>query len=496
MPQTVYVISKNGKPLMPTARNGHIGYLLRHKKARIVRMTPFTIQLLYETEEKTQPIVLGIDPGRTNIGLSAVTETGESVFQGQVEARNKDIPKLMQKRSEHRRKHRSLKRRRKRQRRARKARTTVKGGVIERKLPGCEKLVVCKEIRNKEARFMNRKRPTGWLTPTARHLKETHLQVIRELQKFLPITDVSLEVNKFAFMQMEDPSVSGEDFQNGPLKGFASVQDFVYQLQKGQCLLCRKPIEIYHRVISKSNFGSETLYNRVGLCAGHHQKVCNSVEWEEKLKAKADGLAKKYGALSVLNQIFPQLINELKAVFPEHVHLTNGEETKFARDLHHVEKDHHLDAYCIAMSALETEEYCFPKGKLHRILQYRRHDRQALHKENSNRVYLLDGKPVAKNRHKSLGQKDDSLEEFRSTHSEKDVSRLTVRSHTPQYRHKGRALPGSIFRDKTTGKTYVLDSTNGRHDGKPDYFIDPDGKKHYAKNCIIIQKNKGLRFAD
>ncbi len=494
MPQTVYVISKSGKPLMPTDRNGHIGYLLRHKKAKIVQMTPFTIQLLYDTEEKTQPIVLGIDPGRTNIGLSAVKEDRESVFQGQLETCNKEIPKRIGKRHEHRQKHRCLKRRRKRQRRAMKAGTVVQGGSIQRNLPKCKEPITCNTIRNKAARFENRKRPVGWLTPTARHLKATHLQVVKELQKFLPITDVSLEVNKFAFMQMEDPNVSGEDFQNGPLKGFDSVQDFVYQLQKGKCLLCKKPIEIYHRVISKSNFGSETLYNRAGLCANHHEKVCNSTEWEEKLKAKAEGQAKKYGALSVLNQIFPQLISELKAIFPEHVYLTDGEKTKFSRELHHVEKDHHLDAYCIALSALDGEECIIPRGQPYRILQYRRHDRQALHKENATRVYLLDRKPVAKNRHKSLGQKEDSLEEFRATHSKQDVSRLTVTPHKPQYRNMDRALPGSIFRDMKTGKTHVLDSTNGRNNGQPNYYVDPFGKKYIASQCKIIQQNKGMRF--
>lgn len=40
---TVYVLNKDGKPLMPTTRCGHIRHLLKEKKARVVRTNPFTI---------------------------------------------------------------------------------------------------------------------------------------------------------------------------------------------------------------------------------------------------------------------------------------------------------------------------------------------------------------------------------------------------------------------------------------------------------------------
>lgn len=59
----VYVLSASGKPLIPTTRCGHVRILLKEKKARVVERTPFTIQLTYETEEVTQPLYLGINPG-------------------------------------------------------------------------------------------------------------------------------------------------------------------------------------------------------------------------------------------------------------------------------------------------------------------------------------------------------------------------------------------------------------------------------------------------
>lgn len=93
---TVYVLNKDGKPLMPTTRGGHVRHLLKEQKARVVRTKPFTIQLLYETDDVVQPLYLGIDPGRTNIGVAVVKTDGTAVFTAHLETRNKEIPKLMQ----------------------------------------------------------------------------------------------------------------------------------------------------------------------------------------------------------------------------------------------------------------------------------------------------------------------------------------------------------------------------------------------------------------
>ena len=43
---TVYVLNKDGKPLMPTTRCGHVRRLLKEQKAQVVTSKPFTIQLL------------------------------------------------------------------------------------------------------------------------------------------------------------------------------------------------------------------------------------------------------------------------------------------------------------------------------------------------------------------------------------------------------------------------------------------------------------------
>ena len=490
----VYVLSASGKPLMPTTRCGHVRILLKEKKARVVERTPFTIQLSYETEEVTQPLYLGIDPGRTNIGTAVVREDGECVFTAQLTTRNKDIPKLMKVRKQYRMAHRRLKRRCKRQRRAKAAGTTSPKGEFNRMLPGCEEPITCKGIKNKETRFNNRQRPTGWLTPTANHLLLTHLNLVKKLQKFLPITDVVLEVNRFAFMAMDNPHIQRWQYQRGPLFGKGSVEEAVYAAQDGHCLFCESGIDHYHHIVPRRKNGSETLENRVGLCEEHHRLVHTEEAWTKKLAAKKAGMNKKYHALSVLNQIIPALAGQLAEIFPQHAFVTTGQDTFHFRENHSIQKDHYLDAYCIACSFLpNAEKVASPKGKPYDIRQFRRHDRQACQQANIARKYAdVSGKVVASNRNKAIEQKSDSLVEYRANHSEVEISKLRVKAHFPQYKDMSRPMPGSLALHN--GKVFVLTASDGKHNGFVDYYIDEHEEKHSARKSKILTNNTGLRF--
>ena len=77
----VYVISKAGKPLMPTKRHGKVRRLLKQGLAKVVRRDPFTIQLLYDTTTYTQPVTVGVDIGSKVVGISAVTNKNCSVLK-------------------------------------------------------------------------------------------------------------------------------------------------------------------------------------------------------------------------------------------------------------------------------------------------------------------------------------------------------------------------------------------------------------------------------
>ena len=115
----VYVVSKSGVALMPTKRFGKVRKLLKLRRARVIRIKPFTIQLLYETTEYTQPLILGLDPGGKDIGSSVRDENYEIIEVGHLETRSTRVSGLM----DERRMNRCLRRghrRDKRQRRAKK----------------------------------------------------------------------------------------------------------------------------------------------------------------------------------------------------------------------------------------------------------------------------------------------------------------------------------------------------------------------------------------
>lgn len=90
---TVYVLNKDGKPLMPTTRCGHVRHLLKEQKARVVTSKPFTIQLLYETDDVVQPLYLGTLVG---IELRGIQIVQFIEFEGSSKASIQRIPLLQE----------------------------------------------------------------------------------------------------------------------------------------------------------------------------------------------------------------------------------------------------------------------------------------------------------------------------------------------------------------------------------------------------------------
>lgn len=101
----VYVLDKNGQPLMPTSRCGKVRRLLKAKQAVVVRRCPFVIRLMYDAGTETQPVTLGVDAGSVHIGLSATTET-QVLYEADVRLRT-DITDLIASKREARRSRRS-----------------------------------------------------------------------------------------------------------------------------------------------------------------------------------------------------------------------------------------------------------------------------------------------------------------------------------------------------------------------------------------------------
>ena len=68
-------------------------------------------------------------------------------------------------------------------------------------------------------------RPEGWLTLTAAHLLRTHLSLNGKVCQILPVTRIAVELNRFAFMAMDDPAVKRWQYQKGPLHGCRGIRE-------------------------------------------------------------------------------------------------------------------------------------------------------------------------------------------------------------------------------------------------------------------------------
>jgi len=486
---------------MPCHHYGRVKRWLKQGKAVIRSRWPFAVQLCYDVEMgPSEGAILGLDPGRTNIGLCAIDRQGRVLFSADCQTRSREVPKLMQNRASHRRASRSGER---------KARQRIEAGlqpeskVTEtwRRLPGCKKFVRCKVIRNTEAKFSNRRRPAGWFTPTANHLLSTHLNLVRKLRRFLPLQGIAVEINRFDFARMENPGIRNWEYQKGRLAGYSSRNEAVDARQGGRCLLCGRPqIDEHHHVIWKIFAGSEHIDNIAGLCSKCHEKVHKSVAIQAKLRAKLKGQTKKYGALSVLNQIMPKLLSGLNNILPTFV--TTGWETAQTRAKYGLPKSagssgHYVDAWCIAATqadaVADTPKLDEPTAH---IRQFRSHDR-AIIKAQTERTYLLDGKVVAKNRHlrtgqiaprKSADKQIYSLAEYRRQFPE-NVGRLEARKSSRRRNNRNRIMPGSVF--EYQGRQYVLRAKQSN--GTKFWGV---GCSSYApaKKSRVVLHNAGLMF--
>ena len=500
----IYVLDKDGMPLRPMSSPARARKKIESGKAEIVCYEPFTIQLTYDLDPDTLDVpdlILGIDDGVDHIGFDIVDDNGLVYLSGKVRTRTQQIPKLMKDRYGYRHNRRSkekaVRNRREVQEAKKRGEPNPKVRRIHRILPGCDKAITCHVTINTQARFNNRTRPDGWLTPTANQLLQTHLNLVKVLSAFCPIGEVSLEVAKFDIALMEENGDRDKvDYKHGPLSGYKGVEDAVRDQQDGVCLLCGKnAIDHYHHIVPQSKDGADTIGNIAGLCSKCHDKIHKDANLQARLAEKKEGYAKKYRAASLLNQIMPRLIEGL-AEFVPHVTLTTGQDTKKMREKYDLPKDHHIDAWCIACAALDEEDIrfvpeSFSGSARHDIMQFRRHDRQRT-RRITDRKYLYNGKVVAKNRHRRTGQDnpaDISLEEFAREHPEL-VSKLTVKPASHVYNNRKRMLPGAVFLYK--GKRYV--SFGCQSNGSR--FTSPLLEKGYVSvnECRVVDGSPGLVF--
>jgi hypothetical protein len=303
----VYVINKQGQALMPTERFGKVRRLLKNSLAHVVCRIPFTIQLDYDTTDYTQPVSLGVDAGSKHIGISATTSDKE-LYAADVELRNDIVDKLSTRRE---------------QRRTRRSR-----------------------LRYRKARFNNRisSKRKGWLAPSVENKIQTHLTVVEKIHKFLPITNIVVETASFDIQKINNPSISGSEYQQGEQLDFFNVREYVLFRDNHICQHCKgkskdKVLNVHH--IESRKTGGDSPKNLITLCETCH-KAYHRGDFELNVKR-----GKSFRDSAFMGIMRWSFYDRLKNIYPN-VSMTFGYITKNARITNNLPKEHYVDARCIS----------------------------------------------------------------------------------------------------------------------------------------------------
>mgnify|MGYP005905258455 FL=1 len=292
---------------MPTERFGKVRRLLKNSLAHVVCRIPFTIQLDYDTTDYTQPVSLGIDAGSKHIGISATTSEKE-LYAADVELRNDIVDKLYTRRE---------------LRRTRRSR-----------------------LRYRKARFNNRvsSKRKGWLAPSVENKIQTHLTVVEKIHKFLPITNIVVETASFDIQKINNPSISGVEYQQGEQLDFFNVREYVLFRDNHICQHCKSKskdevLNVHH--IESRKTGGDSPNNLITLCETCH-KAYHRGEFELNVKR-----GKSFRDAAFMGIMRWKLYDRLKNIYPN-VSMTFGYITKNTRITNNLPKEHYVDARCIS----------------------------------------------------------------------------------------------------------------------------------------------------
>lgn len=329
----VYVQDIDGKPMMPTTRHGKVRRLLKDNKAVVVNTCPFTIKLTYKTSDYKQEIVLGVDAGTKHVGLSATTKSKE-LYSGEVILRN-DVVELLSTRRESRRARRN-------------------------------------RLRYRKPRFENRVKSKhhGWVAPSVRHRIDAHIRVIDNVCSILPISRIIIEVAQFDTQKINNPNISGNEYQKGDQLGFWNVREYVLARDGHKCQHCKGKskdhiLNVHH--IESRKTGGNSPSNLITLCETCHKEYHKG---NIDLKVKRGKSLRDAAVMGIMEW---KLYDELKSKY-DNVSMTFGYITKYNRIKYGIEKSHTSDAFVISrnFNAKRIE-----RQYLKRLI--RRHNRQ-IHK--------------------------------------------------------------------------------------------------------------------
>lgn len=316
----VFVLSKEGKKLMPTSRLGKVRHMLKDGRAVICKRNPFTVQLTYDTTDYTQPVELTEDTGYLHIGVSVKSETCEYVSEEYVLLSNE------KKMHDDKRKYRRTRRNRK--------------------------------TRYRKPRFNNRKKGEGWIAPSLKNKADRHIDIIQKYMSVCPITSVVVEVGQFDTQVLKaidegEPLPQGLDYQHGPMYGVHTLREAVFQRDNYTCVICKRnaikdgAILHMHHSLFWQGIHRDKVNELLTVCEKCHTPP------NHKEGGKLWGITPKngkgYPAAAFMNTVKRYIYNTAKEKFGSaaSAKMTYGAATKESRIALGLEKSHVNDAYAM-----------------------------------------------------------------------------------------------------------------------------------------------------
>ena len=331
----VFVLDTNKRPLTPI-HPGRARILLTGGKAAVFRRYPFTIILKHEVTGPVEPLRLKVDPGSKVTGIALVQDEA-IVFAAEIEHRGQAIKKVLDSR-------RSL-------RRGRRNRKT----------------------RYRQPRFLNRKRSQGWLPPSLESWVQNVKTWVNRLGRLSPVGSISLELVKFDTQKLQNPEISGAEYQRGELFGY-EAKEYLLEKFKHTCAYCGglsgdQRLEVDHYIPRNPKWGpqgTDRISNLTIAC-----QTCNKAKgnlppegWLKELLAspkKIDRVRAKNVPVigsrckmplkdaAAVNTARWALFNQLKGLgLP--LETGSGGRTKFNRVSQGYQKAHWIDAACVGES--------------------------------------------------------------------------------------------------------------------------------------------------
>ena len=347
----VYVLSKTGQPIMPTENHAKVRLLLKSKKAKVVRRTPFTIQLTKTSKTFVQDVTLGVDAGSKHVGLSATTDKKE-LFVAELRPRN-DVTDLMSSRLE--------------MRRSRRNRTT----------------------RYRQPRFNNRvhSKHKGWLAPSVEVKIWNHIQGIRLVSRLLPLATIRVETAEFDLQRLKameggESLPVGTDYQLGEMYNQYNVRQYVLHRDGYTCQCCgahttvRKQVKLHVHHLESRKVGGNAPDNLITLCEDCHKRLhAGTVKMPTTRRRRR--ATRDAAFIGIMRKT---LMERLKIMFSNvNVCSTYGYITKYWRERKDIIKTHISDAFVVTKN--------FDAKRLKKpflIIPKRQHNRQ-IHKCKINK---------------------------------------------------------------------------------------------------------------